>query len=197
DVLIADPVNADFGSVETRAGNGVYGPVPEQDAHPAGPITPKLWIKGNFVGTLQGSPRSEESLRVSHRAFASTPGPAIGQHLCLVNLHIVGIAGEHALQIAVLDRSTQPADHRHLIRHRCAPFEFGYRAHAGRRERPASLRTVGSGHRQAPPRQPQGGAGWLPAANRPRRRLSTPQRRGWHAHRVVVPVPRAPPAISR
>ncbi len=115
DVLIADPVNADFGSVETRAGNGVYGPVPEQDAHPAGPITPKLWIKGNFVGTLQGSPRSEESLRVSHRAFASTPGPAIGQHLCLVNLHIVGIAGEHALQIAVLDRSKQPADHRHLI----------------------------------------------------------------------------------
>jgi hypothetical protein len=34
----------------------------------------------------------------------TAPDPAIGQHLRLDNLHIIGIASEHALQITILNR---------------------------------------------------------------------------------------------
>jgi hypothetical protein len=53
-------------------------------------------MKGNLIGTLKGLPGAEERRGVSRRAFVTAPDPAIGQHFGLVNLHIVGIAGEDA-----------------------------------------------------------------------------------------------------
>src|SRR6516165_5861672 len=196
DTLITDLVDAHLGSVEARTAYGIDRAVPKQDAYRPCAIAPKSRAEYTLPGTLKGRPRAHEAYRVSYSPFPAAPYSAVGQHICLVNLYLVGIAGEDMLQVAVLDRGEQPPNHFHLIGHLNTPCITPSGQRAGRPMQPGSRRPVGIGHSPARQRRSPGGVEPLPAVDRPRRRSCAPPRRGWRVHTVGGRVRSAPHVVG-
>src|SRR5262249_42457108 len=145
DTLVTDLVDAHLGRVETRTTCGIDRAVPKQDAYRPGAIAPKSRAEYTLRGTLKGRPRAHEAHSMCYSPFPASPYTAIGQHICLVNFYLVGIAGEDMVQVAVLDRGEQPANHFHLIGHLNTPCVTPSGQRAGRPMRPGSRRPVGTG----------------------------------------------------
>ena len=72
----------------------------EQHTHGAGTVAPNVRIELDFVWALVGVPGCQEARGVGHGTLMAAVGAAIGQHRDLVDLYILGIAGQYALWIA-------------------------------------------------------------------------------------------------
>jgi hypothetical protein len=116
-VIIMDFADAHLRSVKPSTGCWIDGPVPKHRAHRTSAIVPKVPIKASLFGALQHTPCPHESLSVSQHALQPAPYSAPRQHGCLGDLDIVGIAGEHVLKVALLNRGEQPTNDLYLPGH--------------------------------------------------------------------------------